>query len=180
MIESITITGTGDSVYEVPAKAKRGSVKSTNETYQVQEIDGSLDPKAGTVLVLIIPELPEGFKLNLEYEVPETEALQKVERTVFGEQFKASSLKDIIVVLTNLIERQNNLEKVLYDKVEFSELDAAIQPLREAISSLEQKEQLKEKAQAATKIKPRPKQVVPEPIKPAPATSEEAENTHNQ
>lgn len=153
MIETITITGTGESVYEVPAKAKRGSVKSTNDNYQLQEIDGSLDTNSGTVLVLITPELPVGFKLDLEYEVPDKEALQKVERAVFGEQIKSSSLKDIIVVLTNIIERQNNLEKLLYDKVGYSELDAAVHPVKESLSLIIEDVKLRQKKSASEKSK---------------------------
>lgn len=153
MIETIAITGTGESVYEIPAKAKRGSVKSTNDVYQVQEIDGSLDSNSGTVLVLVAPELPVGFKLNLEYEVPDTEALQKVERAVFGEQIKSSSLKDIVVVLTNIIERQNNLEKLLYDKVGYSELDAAVHPVKESLGLIVEDIKLRQQTKAPEKSK---------------------------
>ena len=153
MIETITITGTGESVYEIPAKAKRGSVRSTNDIYQVQEVDGSLDTNSGTALVLITPELPVGFKLDLEYEVPDKEALQKVERAVFGEQIKSSSLKDIIVVLTNIIERQNNLEKLLYDKVGYSELDAAVYPVKESLSLIVEDIKLRQKKKTSEKSK---------------------------
>lgn len=153
MIETITITGTGESVYEVPAKAKRGTVKSKNEVYQVQEVDGSLDTNSGTVLVLVTPELPVGFKLELEYEVPDTEALQRVERAVFGEQLKASSLKDIIVVLTNIIERQNNLEKLLYDKVGYYELDAAVHPVKESLSLIVEDIKLRQQTKETAKGK---------------------------
>nr|DAD57649.1 MAG TPA: hypothetical protein [Bacteriophage sp.] len=153
MIETITITGTGESVYEIPAKAKRGSVRSTNDIYQVQEVDGSLDSNSGTVLVMITPELPVGFKLDLEYEVPDLEALQKVERAVFGERIKSSSLKDIIVILTNIIERQNNLEKLLYDKVGYSELDAAVYPVKESLSLIVKDIKLRQETKGSEKSK---------------------------
>lgn len=151
MIETITITGDGGSAYEIPAKAIKGSVKSKNDTYTIEEIDGSLDIKTGRILVLITPELPEGFKLELEYKVPDKEALSKTERTLYGETVKSSSLKDILVVLSNIIARQDQLEKQLYDKVTYAELDGAIYPIKEILGLIVEDIKLKQKERESTK-----------------------------